>query len=93
MTAPANTQEVPMANQTHEDTVLQAHYQIEAMCGSMLKAARSNDTETLPYLVQALAIRIGALNGALMNAVNGEIEASKELRFVVNGTNAEVVHG
>jgi hypothetical protein len=58
-----------MLNKSHAELRSQAHWQIEAMCDVMLKAAQAEDCDTLPYLVQSLAIRINALNGAMMLAV------------------------
>jgi hypothetical protein len=48
----------------------QAHYQIEAMCIALQRAARAPNADTLPYLVQSLALRITELNGGLMSLMN-----------------------
>lgn len=75
-----------MLNKSHSDLRCQAHYQIEAMCAVMLKAAQSDDCETLPYLVQSLAIRIDALNSAMVNAASGvTTETIRDLRAEVRG--------
>ena len=71
----------------------QAHYQIEAMCLALQNAAMSQDTETLPHLVQALAIRIIELNGSLMFLVDGgnpDIEHLNTAVFGALGSNEDV---
>lgn len=55
-----------MSETNYADTRLQAHYQVEAMCDSLLNAAREARVDALPYLVQSLSLRIRDLNGALM---------------------------
>lgn len=49
----------------------QATYQIDAMCHALQTAARAQDTETLPYLVQGIAQRIIDLNDGLMTLSYG----------------------
>lgn len=74
-----------MLNKSYMELRNQAHYQIEAMCAVMLKAAQT-EVDTLPYLVQSLAIRIDALNGAMVNAANdATTETIGELRAEVRG--------
>ena len=63
-----------------------AHYQIEAMCQALLRAAQDDGCDTLPYLVQSLAIRIDNLNGSLMCGVDNEIE------IVIADLHREVTH-
>lgn len=79
----------------HASLCTQATYQIEAMCSALLKAAQSPDAGgSLPYLVQGLAIRIDALNGAMMHAVDGDPEMIESLRSEVFGPHfLEVTHG
>ena len=59
------------------------HYQIEAMAVALQKAAHEADTDTLPYLVQAVAMRIIELNGALLGMVD---------RKEWDGNGADLVH-
>ena len=71
----------------------QAHFQIEAMCFALQNAAMSQDTETLPHLVQALAARIIELNGCLMGLVDGgnpDIEHLNTAVFGALGSNEDV---
>ena len=74
---------------------LQAHYQIEAMCFALQNAARAENKDALPHLVQALAVRIIELNGGLMCLFNGsEIDNDPDfddLKHAVFGFNTEVV--
>ena len=76
-------------NESHMELRNQAHYQIEVMCAVMLKAAQSQkiiSQEDLPYLVQSLAIRIDALNSAMVAASNGvNTETLRALRSEVRG--------
>jgi hypothetical protein len=57
----------------------QAHYQIEAMALTLQKAARDQDTDALPFLVQSIANRIGELNGELMSIASGVSEGPEAL--------------
>lgn len=82
-----------MSDTSHSELCAQAYYQIEAMCNAMLKAARADDCGELSYLVQSLAIRIEALNGAMIHAnTESNSETLKELRSEVYGSGAEVAH-
>ena len=63
----------------------QAHYQIEAMCLALQNAARSQDVECLPHLVQAMAIRIVELNGQLMFMLGGNAWDVADLEHTVFG--------
>ena len=74
----------------NETLSTQAHYQIEAMCFALQSAARAQDTDALPYLVQSLALRIIELNGGLMNLLNGSNGDLEELKNSVFGVNAGV---
>lgn len=65
----------------------QATYQIEAMCYALQDAARSTDTERLPYLVQSLANRIGQLNDAMMNSLAAAEPDIEELSHALYGMN------
>ena len=85
-----------MIEAIHADLRNQAHYQIEAMCFALRRAAKSQDNDALPYLVQSLVIRIEELNNAMMNTVGSEEpELVKDLRRAVYGTDnvVEVAHG
>ena len=53
------------------DLTTQATYQIDAMCHALQTAARAQETETLPYLVQGVAQRIIDLNDGLMMLASG----------------------
>jgi len=53
------------------DLTTHATYQIDAMCHALKSAARAQDTETLPYLVQGIAQRIIDLNDGLMVLASG----------------------
>jgi hypothetical protein len=78
-----------MLNKSLTELRNQAHYQIEAMCAVMIKATQSEDIvsqEDLPYLVLSLAIRINALNGAIVHA-DGDLNTDtiRRLRSEVRG--------
>jgi hypothetical protein len=51
-------------DKTTIDLCTQASYQIEAMCFALKTAARSDDVDALPYLVQSMAQRINDLSMA-----------------------------
>ena len=75
-----------MLEKSHTQLRCQAHYQIEAMCGAMLKAAQTGSFETMCYLVQSLTIRIDALNRVMMDAEDDINTATvKALRDEVRG--------
>jgi hypothetical protein len=61
---------------TTSNVTMLGHYQIEVVAAALLKAAHEHDTDNLPYLVQALTIRIIELNGALMGAADVELGAT-----------------
>jgi hypothetical protein len=80
-----------MLHKSHAELCSEAHWQIEAICAVMLKAAQAEDCDKLPHLVQSLAIRIDALNGAMMLAV-GNVNAGtiSDLRSEVRGPGLNV---
>lgn len=88
MNSSHETHDVNASNALAHHSVLcqQAHYQMEAMLSAMLKAAQAQNVEALPYLVQAIAIRIDALNSAMMCAVDGDPDAVESLRNEVFGS-------
>ena len=66
----------------------QAHYQIEAMCFALLRAAQDHSpSDNLPHLVQSLSIRIDNLNASLMCGVDNETAT------VIADLRREVTHG
>jgi len=78
---------------TSQELATQASYQIDAMAYALQKTAQSHDiesVESLPFLVQSLAIRIIALNGVLMAHVRGDDDTEGCSRKVVMGTILEV---
>lgn len=82
------------AKTAHEETqkalCLQASYQIDAMCLALQTAARAEDRECLPYLVQSLSMRINELNGALGNSLVETEDDMETFRQVVHGQNQGV---
>jgi len=73
-----------MDKPTDTDLSTQASYQIEAMCFALQNAARAQDVDALPYLVQSLALRIIELNSAWVNALDGS-GTHDDLRQAVYG--------
>ena len=57
-----------MAEMTLKNMQNHAHFQIDEMCVALQNAAAARNTEGLPYLAQALAVRIKVITGALMVA-------------------------
>jgi hypothetical protein len=74
-----------MADLTTHDLSLQASWQIEAMCFALQNAAKAQDTDSLPYLVQGIAQRIIELNAAWVNALTDSGTAD-DLRQALFGT-------
>ena len=77
-------------DETHKGLCLQASYQIDAMCIALQTAARAEDRECLPYLVQSLSMRINELNGALGNSLVATEDDTATFRQVVHGQNQGV---
>lgn len=80
-----NVPHAAMATLTRNDLHLQANYQIEAMCIALRSAAKSQDTEVLPYLVQSLALRISELNDASAISLASDEDDIENFRQVVFG--------
>lgn len=77
-----------ISSAANHDLSRQASYQIEAMCLSLQNAAQSKDSsisDSLPYLVQAMAQRIMCLNSAWADAISNEGEAVETLNKTLFG--------
>jgi hypothetical protein len=72
-------------NTQHQQTGIEAAYQVEAMLRTLLAAAHHGNTDNLPSLLKGMVPRLLELNGVSMSCHDADSDSVEDLRELLHG--------